>query len=370
MNIFMNVTDMKQLETPAILVDLDMMDHHLTTMAKLAEKAGVKLRPHIKTHKSAWIAEKQLAYGASGITVATLGEAEVMAEAGVKDILIAFPMVGHEKLIRLSKLMQRAQVTVSIDDVSVAKGLSDLGEVMGGKVPLYVDVNTGLNRCGKEPGEETVALVQQLTVLSGVQVSGLMTHAGHAYSQKTIEDVREVAKHEAECLVNTKLMLAQKGIHVPNISVGSTPTAKFIQEQVGVTEVRPGAYVFGDRSQTAIGIVDTEQCALKVMATVVSMPRPGVAIIDAGSKTFSSDANPHLPGYGVWDQNEEVYIERLSEEHGIVSFPESVDLHVGQKLMFIPNHCCTVVNLHDRLAGGRGGLFEQWITVDARGKIN
>lgn len=365
----MDIGSRNSLDTPAVTIDLDILDKNLKEMANSAQKAEVKLRPHTKTHKSSWIAKEQLNYGAAGITVAKLGEAEEMVAAGMTDILVAFPIVGQPKLERLSKLMEKADIIISTDNVTVARGLSDLGEAVKKKIPLYVDVNTGLNRCGKEPGEETVELIRHLSQLSGVTVQGLMTHAGHGYAQKTMEDVRKVAQHEAESLVNTQTLLERSGFHIEEVSVGSTPTSTFIAEQVGVTEMRPGAYVFGDRSQLAIGMIGQEQCAMKVVATVVSVPRPGVAIIDAGSKTFSSDVNAHFPGYGVWDQDDDVYIERLSEEHGNLKVSKNVNLQVGQQLAFIPNHCCSVTNLHNHLMGCRNGVFEKWITVDARGKV-
>ncbi|MBP1994016.1 alanine racemase [Paenibacillus eucommiae] len=357
------------LETPAILIDLDTLDRNLRHTAELAQKAGVKLRPHFKTHKSVWIAKQQMKYGACGMTVAKLGEAEVLVDAGIDDILIAFPIVGKAKLERLAKLLERAKIIVSTDNVDVAKGLSDLGTSIGKKIRLYIDVNTGLNRCGKEPGEETAALVTEISKLPGVEVIGLMTHGGFAYGLKTPEDLRNAALTEAQGLVKTKELLEQSGISIPEISVGSTPTSKYVDAVEGVTEIRPGAYVYGDGGQLFIGIIKPEECAMHVMATVVGIPRKGTAIIDAGSKTFSSDASGHFPGFGRLRDQPEVYVERLSEEHGIVHLPEGVSYEIGDQLFFLPNHCCTVSNLHNELQGIRGDQVEQIITVDARGKV-
>lgn len=357
------------LDTPSLLVDLDVLDRNLRHTAELARRAGVKLRPHFKTHKSVWIAQQQMRYGACGMTVAKLGEAEVLAEAGITDILVAFPIVGEAKLSRLAKLMEKADVIVSTDNAQVAQGLSDLGRSIGKTVSLYIDVNTGLNRCGKEPGEETAALVQEIARLPHVRVTGLMTHGGFAYGLEGPEQIREAAEVEAEGLVRTKRMLEERGIDIAEISVGSTPTSKFIGVIEGVTEIRPGAYVFGDISQLAIGAIEQEECALHVLATVVGLPRDRTAIIDAGSKTFSSDANKHRPGFGVWRDNPAVYVERFSEEHGIVHVPEGVKLDIGDRLLFIPNHCCTAVNLHDKLQGVRGDKVDRIVSVDARGHV-
>ncbi|QGQ95571.1 amino acid processing protein [Paenibacillus psychroresistens] len=357
------------METPAILIDLNILDSNLQHTAELARNAGVKLRPHFKTHKNVWIAKEQLRHGACGITVAKLGEAEVLAEAGIDDLLIAFPIIGSAKLARLAKLMKLAKVIVSIDSLQAAQGLSELGSSNGQKIKLYVDVNTGLNRCGKEPGEETAALVKEIAMLKGVEVIGLMTHGGYAYGKKTQAELLSAAQTEAAGLVETKLLLEQAGIPISEISVGSTPTSKFISQIKGVTEIRPGAYVYGDGSQLSIGAIVPEECAMHILATVVSVPRAGTAIIDAGSKTFSSDSNAHRIGYGTLRGHPEVYVERLSEEHGILHLPEGISYEIGDTLLFLPNHCCTVSNLHNELQGIRQDRLERILTVDARGKI-
>ncbi|WP_167357163.1 alanine racemase [Paenibacillus pectinilyticus] len=359
------------LDTPAIIIDLDLLDANLERTAALAAQAGVRLRPHTKTHKSIWIAQEQLRHGASGITVAKLGEAEVMADGGMDDILIAYPIVGRLKLERLGRLLERIQVSVSVDSYEVAKGLSDLGEHMKLRVPLYVDVNSGLNRCGKEPGIETAELALAIAKLPGIRLAALMTHAGQAYSKRRADDCLEVALAEAEALLESQRVLRRLGVEVPDISVGSTPTSKFIGALagIGVTEMRPGAYVFGDGSQLYTGLIGEDECAMRIYATVVSTPRPGTAIIDAGSKTLSNDSSAHRKGFGIIPELPDIYVERLSEEHGILSVPDGVHLQVGDQVAIIPNHCCAVTNLHDRLYGMRNGQLERMLTVDARGKV-
>lgn len=361
--------NINELETPIVLVDLDRLECNLRKQADLCFKYGIKLRPHIKTHKSIWIMQRQLELGACGITTAKLGEAEVMAEAGAKDILIAYPIIGIKKLKRLKLLLEKAKITLSTDSYTVAKGISDLGESLRIKIPLYVDVNSGLNRCGLQPGGETVGLVEEIQHLPGVEVTGLMTHAGHAYGVTGRKAIGRIAEDEAESLISTQKILSRRGIEIQEISVGSTPTAKFINEINGITETRPGAYVFGDGIQLACEIITEEECALYVMATVVSMPQKGMLIIDSGSKTFSSDLNPHRQGYGILKGHPEIYIEKFSEEHGIVKVPESMSFSIGDQLEFLPNHCCTVTNLQDSLAGVKEGKFERNIRIDARGKI-
>ncbi|WP_284639271.1 alanine racemase [Paenibacillus silviterrae] len=362
----------EHIETPAIVIDLDVLDANLRRTAELAAKAGVRLRPHTKTHKSVQLAKEQLAYGASGITVAKLGEAEVMAEAGIQDILIAFPIVGRSKLMRLGRLLQLCQISVSVDSYEAAKELSQLGEYLKQRIPLYLDVNSGLNRCGKEAGEETAELALQIAKLQGIRLATLMTHAGHAYAKSSTTDILDVARSEAEALLESQRVLRKKGIEVAELSVGSTPTSKFVGELAGsgITEMRPGAYIFGDGSQLYTGLIGEDECAMRIYATVVSTPRQGTAIIDAGSKTLTNDTSIHRRGFGLIPETPEIYVERLSEEHGILSVPEGVSLRIGDVVSIIPNHCCTVANLHDQLIGVRKGQVERLITVDARGKIH
>ncbi|MGO4496306.1 alanine racemase [Paenibacillus sp. 2RAB27] len=360
---------LKDLETPAVVIDLDRLEDNLRRTAEIAAQAGVKLRPHIKTHKSVWIAKRQLELGACGITVAKLGEAEVMADAGIRDILVAYPIIGKSKLARLASLMEKAKVIVSVDSIEAAAGLAELGKSLGVRIPLYLDVNSGLNRCGREPGAESAELGLRIGELPGLDLIGLMTHAGHVYGKPAAEGCREVAHAEAHALLLTQEQLRLQGMDVKEISVGSTPTSKFAAELPGITEIRPGAYVFGDGSQLYPGTIMEAECAMRIYATVVSTPRPGTVIIDAGSKTLTTDVSVHRPGYGYMPEYPSAVIERLSEEHGIVRTEADCPLRIGDVVSIIPNHCCTVTNLHDQLLGVRGEGVERPISVDARGKI-
>lgn len=365
------MTQLDSLDTPLVAIDLEVLERNLKRTADMARQAGIKLRPHTKTHKSVWLAKEQIRHGAVGITVAKLGEAEVMAAGGIRDILVAYPIVGEVKLRRLGKLMEQAEMTVSTDDLNVARGLSDLGVSLGRPVSLYVDVNSGLNRCGREPGAETLELVLRMAELPGIRIKGIMTHAGHAYGKTDPDSLREAARHEAECLVSTKRLLEERGVPIAELSVGSTPTSKYADAiaGTGITEMRPGAYVFGDMVQRSIDIIGDSELAMTVRATVVSKPRPGTIIVDAGSKTLTSDLNAQHKGYGLVKGVQGAVIERLSEEHGIVTVPDETRFQIGEVIEIVPNHCCVVTNLHDRLAGVREGRLERWIEVDARGKV-
>ncbi|HEX3200310.1 MAG TPA: alanine racemase, partial [Actinomycetes bacterium] len=209
-----------ELETPALLVDLDVLEANLAEMAAVAARAGVRLRPHTKTHKSPEIAHMQVAAGAAGITCAKLGEAEVMADAGLDDLLIAYPLVGDDKLRRLAALLERAGVRVTLDSVEVAEGLGRLGRELGRDVEVLVEVDTGLHRLGRPPGPPTADLVGRVARVPGVQVAGLLTHAGHAYRAPTATELRRLAEREVLDLVETAELCRRQGIDLAEISVG------------------------------------------------------------------------------------------------------------------------------------------------------
>jgi len=363
----MNILDRDLLtDTPIIAVDLDVMERNIRRMQQLAAEAGVKLRPHTKTHKSPYIALKQLEAGASGITVATLGEAEVMADAGIDDILIAYPLVGRRKLERFSRLLNRADLTVAFDDIEVAKGINDVGEAHRRKIPVYIDVDTGLNRMGRDP-VESVPHILEIAKLPWLEVRGLMSHTGHAYAKDTEDEIRAVAIEDATLMHKTKELLAKHGLDVPEISVGATATARFIKDIPYATEMRPGMYVFNDRFVMATGGADEDDCAVSVIATVVARPTADRLIIDAGSKTLASDVF-RGGGFGTIRGHGNLVIKSLSEEHGRVEVHGDTDLKIGDVVEIIPNHICPVINLADELYGFRGGRLERVIPVSARGK--
>lgn len=358
-----------ELETPAVLIDLDVLEKNLNHTAELARNAGVKLRPHCKTHKSVWLAKKQLELGACGITVAKLSEAEVMIDGGITDILVAYPIVGKQKLDHLAELMERASIIVTTDSIEVAEAYSEMGMRIGKKIRIYVEINSGLQRCGLEPGEESAALVRELVKLPGIEVAGLMTHGGFSYDFKDHDSLLAAAHREADAVLDTKKILEAEGIHIPEMSIGSTPTSKFIGEMEGITEVRPGAYVYGDDQQLSTGIITEDECAMHVLTTVISTPRTGSVIVDAGLKTLCSDGCPHREGYGMKRDEHSVYIAELCEEHGIVKMPDERKFKIGDRFEVLPNHCCAVANMHDELYGVRNGVVERMIKVDARGKV-
>jgi len=369
-----------ELDTPSVLIDLDVMEANIARMQAIADKAGVRLRPHTKTHKSVWVAGRQIAHGASGITVAKTGEAEVMLEGGIQDILIAYPLYGEHKLRRLKALLERAKITLSLDNVEVAEGISRLGSEMGRKIPVYLEVDTGIHRLGKEPGLETVRVARDLVRLPGIDLIGLFTHAGQGHDASNLEELKAVARYEGASLVETAELMRREGIEVREISVGSSPTAPFVGEVPGVTEMRPGTYVYNDVMQVDVGVATETQCAATILVTVVSRPAPDRAVVDGGSKTFTSDIPSSYghgekgpkrhPGYGMVVGRPDLILQRLNEEHGMMVLTDpSRGLKVGDRLRIIPNHVCAMINLHDEVYGVRGGKVERVIPVSGRGKI-
>lgn len=359
------------LDTPAVLVDLDVLDRNVARMAAFAAEQGIALRPHAKSHKTLGIAERQRSAGARGFTVAKLDEADAYLSAGFDDLLIANEIVGIDKWHRLAAMQRRGSVAAGIDNAQAAAGMAAVARQAGVTVPVLIEVDSGLRRAGVQPGPPTLELAVKVIGLSGLNLRGVFTHAGHAYAAGSPAEVERIGRAEGEILVQTAQVLRAHGLRCDVVSVGSTPTARYAGAVPGVTEFRPGNYVFYDRMQVALGSAQVEDCALTVLARVISRPDPRRLVIDAGSKTFALDRGAHsadaLAGFGeAWPQR--LVLERLSEEHGMLSpKAERQPIEIGERLRFIPNHACTVANLADVLLGIRGDRVAEMLTVLVRG---
>ncbi len=364
-------TALSFLDTPSLLIDVQKMERNLKEMADVAAHARVALRPHVKTHKSPDLALRQLALGAKGITVAKIGEAEVMADAGIRDIRIAYPIVGEQKLTRLAKLMERADVSISLDSIAAAQGLSKLGTQLGRRIPILLKIDAGLNRTGVLP-EEALAVARGLEALPGVQLVGILTHEGQALKEPSRDGARQVALKVGGIMVETAQRLRQAGMPIDEVSVGSTPTVRDIAQVPGVTEIRPGTYIFNDFNEMTLGVATEETCSLTVLVSVVSIPADDRAVVDAGAKTLSSDLlSPpsSRKGYGYIKGYPDITIARLNEEHGILTLQNAKRrLEIGQQLEIIPNHVCPVVNLAEVMYLMRNGVCEGHLDILARGK--
>jgi len=356
------------LDTPTLLVDSDRLERNITEMAVKVAAGGKALRPHTKTHKTPEIARMQLAAGASGLTVAKLGEAEVLAYAGCKDIFIANQIVGWIKVQRLMALLEHAKVRVGADSMEVAGPIGLAAKSHGWKVPIMVEVDTGLGRSGTRSLDETLLLAKQIADHPGLEFLGIFTHEGHLYRGKDGGVDAEAAAAVAAQMREAAVALKEQGTPSQVVSVGSTPGAALLAPEPDLTELRPGVYVFNDRTQVRRG-VQPDRCALTVLATVISVRPDGRVVIDAGTKSFASD-NPFADKtFGDVLDHPELTFSGISEEHGHLKAAGPTGLKVGDKIRVVPNHACTCVNMHNSLTTFRDDTVEDTLYIAGRGKI-
>ncbi len=362
----------KDIDTPAVLIERAILKKNLHEMQSLADKHNLGLRVHVKTHKIPELARLQIKTGAVGVATAKLGEAEVMAEVGIKDIQIANIIVGQNKIERLVKLRKKCTLSVAVDSIGNAKELSAAFAKSGSLLDVLIEVNTGLDRCGLSTPSEINRFLQEADRLPGINIIGLMTHAGHAYAADDLSQIKAIGRAEGSTLVEYAQGLRVSGYEMKVISVGSTPTAKHCVKVKGVTELRVGNYIFNDMTQVALGTVAKSRCALTVLATVISTPSKDRAVIDAGSKALAMDKGAHgratLVGFGGLVGGGGV-LTRLSEEHGVIENLKR-RFTVGQKVRIIPNHACTVMNLFDHAHLVDGPNVIKRYDISARGKMN
>ena len=357
----------ERLETPALVIDLDIVERNAVRMARAMAERGVALRPHVKTHKSVALARLQLDHGARGITVGTLGEAEVMADGGIDDIFVAYPLwAAGEKGRRLRALAERRGLTFSVASDS-AEGARRLSEAMRGssaRLRVLVDVDPHYGRTGvaAERAGELGRAAQDM----GLEVIGAFTHGGHSYLQPDAGE--RAAADEVEVLARAAEALRASGIEPTVLSAGSSPTA-VAAARAPVTEMRPGTYLIGDRIQVAVGASPADGVAIAVAATVVSDAVPGQVVIDAGAKSLTKDLPSYLDGYGTLPAYPEGIIERVSDYHGQVRFPDGTRMPaLGEIVAVVPNHACPVIDLYDTFVATRSGATIGRWRVDARGR--
>jgi D-serine deaminase-like pyridoxal phosphate-dependent protein len=345
------------LDTPAVLVDLDIAEANIDRFQKHCDAHGLKLRPHIKTHKLPRLARRQIAAGAIGITCQKVSEAEAMiAEGGVEDVLLTYNILGEAKLARLRGLAGRVRLTVVCDNGAVAQGLSAAFRDAPEPLSVLVECDTGAGRCGVQTPEAAAELAAALDRLPGLRLAGLMTYPPVG---------REA--HVQDWLSRAAALCQAQGLTVSVISNGGTPGMWQAQDVPAATEYRAGTYIYNDRSLQARGLCDWSDCALTVLATVVSVPAPDRAIVDAGSKVLTSDLLG-LEGFGHVLGRPDIAITALSEEHGTLSAPQ-IGLEVGDRLRIVPNHACVVTNMLDRVELIRGDSWEATAPVAARGLV-
>ncbi len=355
------------LDTPALVIDLDIVERNARRMADSVAERGIALRPHVKTHKSVALARIQLDAGAVGVTVGTLGEAEVMAEGGVTDILLAYPIwVDDPKAARLRAVHEREAVrlTVGIDSAAGAERLA--AAVAGSAKPLgvMIEVDPHYQRTGVDP-----ALAGELGTHAarlGLEVRGVFTHGGHAYRGRDMVD--GAANDELEAVTVARDALAAAGFENLTLSAGSTPTA-LLDLIAPVNEVRPGTYLINDRIELYMGACAPDEIAMAVAATVVSDNIPGKFVINAGAKSLTKDMPPYLTGFGMIPAYPDGVIERVSDYHGEVRLPDAANSpRLGDVVAVVPNHACPVIDLYDTFIATRSGTIVGEWPIDARGR--
>lgn len=366
---------MADVDTPALVIDLDAFERNLKRMAEAAAKAGVKLRPHAKTHKSPIIGLKQMALGAVGLCCQKVSEAEVMVQGGVTDVCITNEVVGPRKLDRLAALAHQARISVAVDHVAAIDELAAAARRTGVQIGVLVEINVGGNRCGVEPGAPAVALAQQIAHEKGLTFAGLHAYHGRAQHLRTLAERREAIATAVDSARRTRGLLAAAGLACDIISGAGTGTFELEAASGVYNELQAGSYCFMDadyaRNKNANGgRYDTFEHALFVYATVMSTPLPERAVIDAGLKSFSFDSGvPEVTGLAG-----AVY-ERPSDEHGNLNVATcNVRPRLGDKILLIPGHCDPTINLHDWYIGVRGmstagARVESVWPVAARGAV-
>jgi D-serine deaminase-like pyridoxal phosphate-dependent protein len=363
-----------EIPTPALVVDLDQLRLNINEMAERARRAGKNLRPHIKTHKTPFISHMQMRAGAVGIVCAKLGEAEVMAAAGIEDIFVAYPIVGHDKVERLLNLARWVpRISTAVDTFEAARALNEAAVARGQCVDVIVEVEAGYRRTGIEPDERLVRFVREIvSSMPGLCYKGLMYMAGDTC--KDVEREKQLAGELAGVKVATDAaaLLQANGIETEVISGGSTPGAQYMDKLDGVTEYRVGCYVFGDMKYADLGAHTRDQMSLTVLTTVVSVPfmsEPDHFVVDAGSKTLTHSDAMTTPGHGTFVQYPDLAVNVASEEHGAVHLPKNVKPPtIGTKLDIYPNYVSDVVNLSDSLWVVQGDDVVAVWDVLARGK--
>ena len=352
------MTSVQDLDTPAVIIDLDVVAANIRRAQDFVTGHGISFRPHIKTHKIPALAKMQIEAGAVGITCQKLGEAEVFADAGAADdILLTYNVLGEQKTARLAALIKRLKrMAVVLDNEVVARGLSEAGVRHGVDIRFLIECDTGFGRNGVQSPQAALDLARLVMKLPRMQFEGLMTFP------IKVPDTRQF-------LERTLQLFGGAGIPVPVVSGGGTPAMRTIGEFPMLTEHRAGTYIYNDVMQVTAGAATWDDCALRVRATVVSRPKPTRFILDTGSKVLTYEQY-FVKGFGRIVEYPEATVAAMSEEHGMVDLPEGArGPQIGEVVSVIPNHCCVVTNMMDEVYGVRGGKVETVFPVAARGKV-
>jgi D-serine deaminase-like pyridoxal phosphate-dependent protein len=358
-----------EIDTPALLVDAALLEANIARMSAFGRRTGIGIRPHAKTHKTPMIAHMQLAAGAVGLCCQKVGEAEVLATGGVREILLTNEIVGRAKLERLVGLARHASITVAVDDVSAAEAMAAAGRRAGVTIGVVVDIDVGQGRCGVAPGQPALELGEQIAGLGGLRLRGLQGYHGRIQHSVGYEARSKVAREANARLMETRALFERGGLSLEIVSGAGTGTYETEGAVSGMTDVQPGSYVFMDRQYREIGgrsgpEYDDFQCALTVLATVMSTPAQDRLVVDAGTKALSTDAGPAAvlePGWAY---------EPAGDEHGVLRRTgEGRRPRLGDTIRLLPSHCDTTVNLYDRYHVIRDDRLEAVWPIPGRGQI-
>ena len=346
------------MDTPSVVVDLDVAEANISKFQEYCDRYGLRVRPHIKTHKLPDLAKYQIAKGAIGITCQKVSEAEAMiSEGGIDDVLITYNILGLAKTKRLRALAEKVKLTVVADNKTVARGLSDAFKEAPSPLAVLVECNTGADRCGVAKPEDAALLAETIEALPGLRFEGLMTYPPAGGARAVLAWLEQASA-----------LIKSRGLEVKIISSGGSPDMWSAHEMPLATEYRIGTYAYNDRSLVARGVCRWEDCALTILATVVSVPSEHHAVIDAGSKVLTTDLLG-LDGHGHVLGRDDLMIDQLSEEHGRLTASDPINLTVGEQIRIVPNHACVVANMLDHVELVRGDKYIGPKQVAARGLV-
>jgi D-serine deaminase-like pyridoxal phosphate-dependent protein len=357
-----------EVDTPSLIVDLDVLEANIERMAVFTRRHNVLMRAHIKSHKIPAIAQLQMRAGAAGIVCQKLGEAELMADAGLADILVPYPIIGPIKVRRLIDLARRVHFTTTVDSREGAGALSAAAQAAGLTIDTMLEIDNGYHRCGVAP-EDAAAFVREIVEsMPGLRFKGLMGYEGHVYSLSRPDDVEREARRAFDVLANVADTIRADGIPIEVVSTGSSVSFRAAANHPAVTEIRVGGYVFGDRSVVMLGGATQDECSLFVLATVVSKRGSDHAVVDAGAKALSLATLDGIPGFGLILGHEEAEIARIADEHGMIRIPAGGrPFTIGERVMILPNEHTVVVNQFSDLVGVRAGRVETVWPIAGRG---
>jgi D-serine deaminase-like pyridoxal phosphate-dependent protein len=359
------------IDTPSLVLDIDIFKANVNELLTICQSHGVSLQPHAKTHRTPEIGLLQQELGCDGLCVAKVGEAEGFADAGVKKITVAYPVIGASKVERARVLSTSIDLTLAVDSVAGAKSIGEVFAAHSQVCSVLLIIDTGLGRDGVLP-QDAPKIAQAIDAIPGIKVVGVMTHEGTVYGAPDKVSMIAAAKKVSEMMVETSQAINSAGVNISRVSMGSSASARVAATVTGVNQIRPGIFAFNDLGQIALGNATLQSCAVRILSTVVSRPTSTTAVIDAGSKSLSADLLPakehrdEYPGHGLIIGKSGWIIERLSEEHGMLKWmgdgePSSLD--IGEQIQIIPNHVCTTFSsLNESVVVSKGEVINRWRT--------